>query len=132
MKIVPKQFLVSLGIITAVIGLLSLASTLVFPGLITVNWGWLLLLFLVITWGVFYGFQNLDEKKFARFSNYFMLSSMLKILLLLVVISIYAFSCPKDAIRFSATLFVFYVCFLVFEVYWILKLSKPDEKNNRK
>jgi len=69
-----------------------------------------------------------SEKKFSRFSNTFMIASMLKILLLLVVITAYSFTNPADAIRFSVTLFVFYILYLVFEIIWLLKLQRSGNK----
>jgi hypothetical protein len=58
-----------------------------------------------------------------------MIASMLKIFLLLLVIAGYSFKFPEDAIRFSITLLIFYLVFLGFEIYWLLKLQH-SEKNN--
>ena len=40
-----------------------------------------------------------SEKKFSRFSNTFMVSGMLKILLLLVIIVVYSYTNPDAAIK---------------------------------
>ena len=57
-----------------------------------------------------------------------MIASMVKIFLLLVLIAGYAFKFRDDAIRFSVTLFVFYILYLGFEIFWLMKLQKLDEK----
>ena len=67
-----------------------------------------------------------SEKKFSRFSNTFMVSGMLKILLLLVIIVVYSYTNPGDAISFSVTLLIFYISYLVLEIYWLLKLQRLD------
>jgi hypothetical protein len=68
-----------------------------------------------------------SEKKFSSFSNTFMIASMLKLLLLLIVMSAYSFTNPADAIRFSVTLLVFYIFYLVLEIVWLLKLQRADK-----
>ena len=57
-----------------------------------------------------------------------MIASMVKIFLLLVLIGGYSFKFRDDAIRFSVTLFILYILYLGFEIYWLLKLQKLDEK----
>lgn len=86
----------------------------------------LLLLFAGITLTFVTILFSANEKKFSRFSNTFMIASMLKILILLVLIGAYAFKFPLDAVRFSVTTLIFYILFLVFEVYWLLKLQHFD------
>ena len=58
-----------------------------------------------------------------------MIASMVKIFLLLVLIGGYAFKFKDDAIRFSITLFILYILYLGFEIFWLLKLQKLDEKS---
>ncbi len=57
-----------------------------------------------------------------------MIVSMLKIFLLLTIIAAYALKFRDDAIRFSITLFIFYICYLVFEIVWLMKLQRFDKK----
>ena len=128
MKELLNRFIRNLIIYTTAIAVLAFAVAYFTPALITRFWPLLLLLFagitLVLVTLLFYA----SEKKFSRFSNTFMIASMLKILLLLILIGAYAFKFPGDAIRFSVSLLVFYILYLVFEMYWLLKLQRSDKK----
>jgi len=128
MKELLNRFIRNLIIYTTAVAVLAFAVAYFTPALITRFWPLLLLLFagitLVLVTLLFYA----SEKKFSRFSNTFMIASMLKILLLLILIGAYAFKFPGDAIRFSVSLLVFYILYLVFEMYWLLKLQRSDKK----
>ena len=124
MKTHPDKFIKSLSIFTALIAASCLAIQFLAPQLLTKYW-WLLQMMLVaITLGIITIIPGSNEKKFSRFANLFMMTSMLKILLLLIVISAYAFTHPHDAVRFSIAIVAFYFLYLGFEVYWLLKLNK--------
>jgi F0F1-type ATP synthase assembly protein I len=95
-------------------------------GLITQYWPIILMLVAGITLIIVALLFSASEKKFSRFSNTFMVSGMLKILLLLVIIVVYSYTNPGDAISFSVTLLIFYISYLVLEIYWLLKLQRLD------
>jgi len=128
MKELLNRFIRNLAIYTAVIAVSSIAVSLFTSTLITKYWPMVLLLIAGITLIVVALLFSASEKKFSRFSNTFMIASMIKILLLLVVITAYSFTNPADAIRFSVTLFVFYILYLVFEIIWLLKLQRSGNK----
>ncbi len=127
MKDLINRFIRNLLVFTAVLAVFSYGISYLGSGLITKLWPLLLLLFAGITLTLVTMLFSASEKKFSRFSNTFMIASMLKILILLVLIGAYAFKFPLDAIRFSVTTLVFYILFLVFEVYWLLKLQSFDK-----
>lgn len=128
MKELLNRFIRNLIIYTTAVAVLAFAVAYFTPALITRFWPLLLLLFAGITLVLVTLLFSASEKKFSRFSNTFMIASMLKILLLLILIGAYAFKFPGDAIRFSVSLLVFYILYLVFEMYWLLKLQRTDKK----
>ena len=128
MKELVNRFIRSLIIFTIVLAAFGGTFSFVTSGLITRFWPFLLLLFAGITLSLVTLLFSASEKKFSRFSNTFMIASMVKIFLLLVLIAGYAFKFRDDAIRFSVTLFVFYILYLGFEIFWLMKLQKLDEK----
>ena len=128
MKELVNRFIRSLIIYTIVLAACGGTFSFVTSGLITRFWPFLLLLFAGITLSLVTLLFSASEKKFSRFSNTFMIASMVKIFLLLVLIAGYAFKFRDDAIRFSVTLFVFYILYLGFEIFWLMKLQKLDEK----
>lgn len=128
MKELINRFIRNLIIFTAIVAFAGIGVTYLTPDLITKFWPFLLLLFAGITLTLVMLLFSASEKKFSRFSNTFMIASMIKILLLLILIGGYAFKFPADAISFSVTLFIFYILYLVFEIIWLLKLQRSDKK----
>lgn len=127
MKELLNRFIRNLILLTLLLAISVFAVTYFVPGLVTKFWPLLLLLFAGITLTLVTLLFSASEKKFSRFSNTFMIASMLKILLLLILIGGYAFKFPADAIRFSVTLLVFYIFYLIFEIYWLMKLQRSDK-----
>jgi len=128
MKELLNRFIRNLIYFTAVIASLSFAISYFAPTFITKFWPFLLLLFAGITLTLVSLLISASEKKFITFSNTFMIASMLKVLILLVIIAAYAFKFQEDAIRFSITLFSFYILYLIFEIFWLMKLQRSDNK----
>ena len=128
MKELINRFVRNLTIFTAVLAVLGFAVSHFTTGIITKFWPLLLLLFAGITLTLVALLFSASEKKFSKFSNTFMIASMLKIMILLIIIAAYAFKFQADAIRFSVTLFVFYILYLAFEIYWLTKLQSLDKK----
>jgi len=131
MKELLNRFIRSLTIFTAIMAAAGFAVSYFTTGLITQYWPLILMLVAGITLIIVALLFNASEKKFSRFSNTFMVSGMLKILLLLVIIVAYSFTNPGDAISFSITLLIYYISYLALEIYWLLKLQRLDsEKEN--
>lgn len=127
MKELINRFVRNLILFTSVLAVSGFAFSYFTEGIITRFWPLLLLLLAGITLTLVTLLFSASQKKFSRFTNTFMLASMIKILLLLVVIAGYAFKFQADAIRFSVTLLVLYILFLVFEIYWLMKLQQFDK-----
>jgi hypothetical protein len=124
MKELINRFIRNLIIYTVVLAVAGIAVSSFTTGLLTKYWPLLLLLFAGITLTLVTLLFSASEKKFSRFSNTFMIASMLKILMLLVILAGYAFKFPDDAIRFSLALLLFYILYLAFEIIWLLKLQR--------
>jgi len=129
MKELVNRFVRNLSLFTVAMAILGFAVSYFTNGIITRFWPLLLLLFAGITLTLVSLLFSASEKKFSRFTNTFMVASMLKILLLLVLIGGYAYKFPADAIRFSVTLLVFYILYLIFEIYWLMKLQRFDNNS---
>jgi len=127
MKELVNRFVRNLLIFTVILAVCGFVFSYFTVGLISGFWPFLLLLFAGITMTLVTLLFSASEKKFSHFSNIFMIASMFKILVLIVLIGGYAFKFPYDAIRFSLTLLVFYILYLGFEIVWLLKLQNSDE-----
>jgi len=128
MKELVNRFVLNLLIFTVILAVCGFAVSYFTVGMITRFWPFLLLLFAGITMSLVTLLFSASEKKFSHFSNIFMIASMLKILILMILIGAYAFKFKDDAIRFSVTLLVFYLLYLGFEIIWLLKLQNSDKK----
>lgn len=128
MKELINRFIRNFTIFTAILAVSGFAVSYFTTGIITKFWPFLLLLIAGITLTLVTLLFSASEKKFSKFANTFMVASMLKILILLIIIAAYAFKFQADAIRFSITLFVFYILYLAFEIYWLMKLQSIDKK----
>ncbi len=128
MKELLNRFIRSLTIYTAILASAGFTVMLFSAGLLTKFWPLLLLLFAGITLTLVSLLFSASEKKYSRFSNTFMIASMVKIFILIIIIAAYSFKFQADAIRFSVTLLVFYILYLAFEIIWLLKLQKSDGK----
>jgi len=124
MKDVLTRFTRSLALISSLVALAGLCLFFLLPRFTSPALPWLVLLFIFTTYILFNILLKASEKKFNLFANYFMVASMLKIFLLILVISTYAFLYREDAIRFTVSLFVLYLIYTVFEVRWLLKISR--------
>jgi hypothetical protein len=128
MKELLNRFMRSLTFFTAALAVTGIAVSYLASGLLTIYWPLILMLVAGITLIIVSLLFSASEKKFSRFSNTFMIASMLKLLLLLIVMSAYSYANPTDAIRFSVTLLVFYIFYLALEIVWLLKLQRLDKE----
>jgi hypothetical protein len=120
-------YLKNLLIFTVALAIICLAWQLILPGFISRHW-WVLLIFFLVATGILLRMAPADiNARFSRFVNYFMLTSMLKILILIIVLVLYALMLPHELVRFAITLLVLYFVYLGFEVYWLLRLQKKDK-----
>jgi len=85
---------------------------------------YLFLFFLSVTLVVHYVLLKASEKRFSKFTTYFMLATFLKLMLYIAVLIIYVLLNRFDAIPFIITFFILYVFYTVFEVISILSYSK--------
>jgi len=124
MKELLSRFSKSLVILT---GLISLAGVIVYffiPGLFTPALPWLILFFLLSTFLIFYLLSKASTGKFNRFTNLFMVITVVKLLLMLGIMTVYLFLNKEDAVRFAVSMFVLYLVYATFEVLWLLKINK--------
>lgn len=65
-----------------------------------------------------------SKKKFAHFNNRYMLATVVKLLLFMVILIVYVFVFPEDAVNFLITFLVLYVLFTGFEVFAIVQTTR--------
>ena len=98
----------------------------VVPGLkATVNWPGILLFMYILSLAVFYLLTVSMKSRMIKFVNTYMLVSFSKMMLYAVVLFVYAWLHPEDAVTFILTFLVYYIILLVYEVVVLLKIQQP-------
>jgi hypothetical protein len=129
MNDIMKLFLRRIMIFSAFLAFAGVVLSLVLPaGTITPALPALIVFFLGIAWAIIRYLFRASEKSFVKFVNAFMLSTGLKLLVLILIIVGYIFLNRSDAIPFLGAFFILYLLYTGFEVYAVLYLSKRQKK----
>ena len=98
----------------------------------TANWPGILLFMYVLTLGLLYLLVRSMKSRMIKFVNTYLLVSFGKMMLYAVVLFVYAWLNPEDAVAFILTFLVYYILLLVYEVVVLLRVQKlkEDEKNH--
>lgn len=117
-----RKFFVSLlFLIIAVMGL-TLLMKLSTPQFVTSFWWVLILFFVAVNILVYLLTMKMKAKNdFRKFNNFYMLTTMIKLLLYLAVVAIYSFVFREDSKAFIVTFLIYYLCFTVFETVVLAK-----------
>ena len=85
----------------------------------------LLFPFFIITSVISYHFLLKSlHRRFSKFVNRFMAATALKLLLYLIIMVLYIFLFPLDAIPFTINFFILYLCYTIFETVALVRYSK--------
>ncbi|MBO4574557.1 MAG: hypothetical protein J5708_04475 [Bacteroidales bacterium] len=124
MKLEAKdsRFLSQLCILTAVVTAASIALR----ELLTAWWPALVLFFLIVSIVMYFLSENQKRKDMRKFANFYMASTVVKMMLYLAIIFIYVLNFKEDGKRFAISFLIYYLIYSVFETF---KLAKK-EKNN--
>ena len=98
------------------------------PGYISKAFPALVLFFLLVTICLIWYLNRASEKSFIKFVTAFMLTTGLKLLLLILVVVGYIFLNPDDKVSFVIIFFILYLLYSGFEVYSVLYLSRHQKK----
>lgn len=117
-----KRFFVGLLLlIIAVVGLTFLLK-LSMPQIVTSFWWALMLFFVIVSVVVYLITMKIRAKNdFRKFNNFYMLATVIKLLLYLSIVTMYSFICSDDSKAFIITFLIYYLCFTVFETLMLVK-----------
>lgn len=129
MKNKTLSFLFKLGILSVALMLLTTVFRRIIPQWITPWWPWQVVLFFVIGLLMFLSVGKTRTRNIRSFANFFMVATMIKLVIYLFIILIYAFKFPSDAKPFMLTFLFYYVCFTTFETIAFVKESRKANQN---
>lgn len=122
-----KSFLIGLVcmIVFTIITTLVLKS--IVPQAVTPYWSLLILLFAVVCVTVFFTTMKVKDKNDIRkFTNFYMVLTILKLVVYLAILLLYAVLMPSDSKAFIITFLIYYLCFSIFETYILVKKQKKE------
>jgi hypothetical protein len=93
----------------------------------TPSWPFLLLFFLATGILLSKLYIRTLEKKLSAFTNFFMLSTVAKLMIYLIIIIVYLIYNREDAAPFLLTFFVYYLVYTFLEVRSALKLQQQKQ-----
>lgn len=122
-----KSFLIGLVcmIVFTIITTLVLKSFV--PQIVTPYWSLLILLFAVVCVTVFFTTMKVKDKNDIRkFTNFYMVLTILKLVVYIAILLLYAVLMPSDSKAFIITFLIYYLCFSIFETYILVKKQKKE------
>ena len=120
-----NKFIRHLCILTFVVFIASIFAR----NMLTIWWPTIVGFFFVVSMVVFLLSERAKKKDMRKFANFYMASTIVKMLLYLTIIFVYALNFKEDGKRFAITFLVYYLIYSVFETY---KLAKKDKKSDGK
>jgi hypothetical protein len=119
------DFLRKLIIYSLILSFLVVGAVLIFPKkYFTPAMPYLFLFFISVTLISYYILVRASKKTFLKFLNYYMLITVVKLLLFIAVLILYIFLNRNDAVPFALSFFILYLCYTIFEVVRIIAYSK--------
>lgn len=120
-----KSFLI--GLVCIIV--LTIAATIIIkslvPQVITPFWPLLVLFFTVVCIVVFFTTMKVkDRGDIRKFTNFYMVLTILKLVIYLAILLLYAILMPSDSKAFIITFLIYYLCFSIFETYILVKKTK--------
>ena len=120
-----NKFVKHLCILTLVV----IVASILLRNILTVWWPAIAGFFFIISMVVYYLSEKAKKKDIRKFTNFYMASTVIKMVLYLTIIFVYAVNFKEDGKRFAVTFLAYYLIFSVFETF---KLAKKDKKSDGK
>ena len=93
---------------------------------LTIWWPAIAGFFFIVSIVVYYLSMKAKKKDMRRFANFYMGSTVVKMMLYLAIIFLYAINFKEDAKRFAITFLAYYLIYSIFETYKLAKKEKTD------
>ncbi len=91
---------------------------------------YLILLFFSINIVIHYVLLKASEKKISGFVNYYLVTTLVKLSLYILVLVVYIYWHRSDALAFGVTFFILYLLYTLFEVYSLTRFRYHQISND--
>lgn len=127
-----RKFATRLFLLSLILAMLQFVAGFFLPeDFINPAWPFMILFFVLINYGMFYYMVKATQKRFSRFVNYFMIMTMAKLFLLLLIIILYALLNPAEVWSFVITFFIYYMVYTIFEVAYFLRYIEANKNHDQ-
>ena len=120
-----NKFIKHLCILTLIVIIASICA----HNILTRWWPAIAGFFFIVSMIVYFLSEKAKSKDMRRFTNFYMASTVVKMVVYLTIIFVYAINFRADGKRFAITFLAYYLIYSVFETY---KLAKKDKKSDGK
>ncbi len=120
-----NKFIKHLCILTLIIIVASICA----HSILTIWWPAIVGFFFIVSMLVFSLSEKAKKKDMRKFANFYMASTVVKMMVYLTIIFVYAINFKADGKRFAITFLAYYLIYSVFETF---KLAKKDKKTDGK
>lgn len=118
-----NKFIKHLCILTLIIIVASICA----HSVLTAWWPAIVGFFFVVSMVVYFLSEKAKKKDMRRFANFYMASTVVKMVVYLTIIFIYAVNFKEDAKRFAITFLAYYLIYSIFETYKLAKKGKNSD-----
>ena len=124
MKSDHRKFFLSLLCVMALGVVLTLMLKHVIPLFVTPYWSLQILFFALVNLVIYFvGVKIKSSGNTDKMTNFYMLTTMVKLVTYLAILLIYALMFPADAKSFIITFMMYYLCFTIFETFYKIKTN---------
>ena len=118
-----NKFVSQLTILTLVV----IVASILLRAYLTVWWPAIVGFFYIVSMVVYFLSLKAREKDMRKFTNLYMGATVVKMMLYLAIIFIYAISFKEDGKRFAITFLANYLIYNIFETYKLVKKNKHEQ-----
>ena len=94
----------------------------------TVWWPLMIIFFFIVSLVMYRCCEKARQKDMRKFYNFYMVSTVVKLVVYLSILTIYSLNFKEDSKRFMLTFFAYYVIYSVFETYQLVKKKKTKDE----
>ena len=120
-----SKFIIHLCIMTGVV----IAASIALRSLLTAWWPMIVTFFFIVSMVMYFLSQKTKRKDMRKFANFYMLSTVIKMIVYLSIIMAYMLNFKEDGRRFAITFLAYYLIYSVFETYKLAKKEKNPDGN---
>lgn len=118
-----NKFLTHLSILT----LFVIAASLGARSLLTIWWPFIVCFFFIVSIVVYFLSERAKKKDMRKFANFYMVATVIKLVVYLTIIFVYTMNFKEDGKRFAITFLVYYLIYSIFETYKLVKKEKKSD-----